>query len=172
MCKPSSSRYSLLKRAERGGYPAMDFEMWYQQGLQCYHAALPKPLRKQALRAVAKRWVEAYGDIAAWQLRAFAYGARGLGSCGPSRVPPDFEWPSPPDASWSMVVCCYPDGGIELDFVHPVSRRFWSEDNGFLDELPGLNKSWFAEMGFDLMVMMPVAALGPRQNPKSHLSVV
>lgn len=68
-----------------------------------------------------------------------------------------YQWPFPPDPSWSLIVCVYPDGQCELDMVHEASRRFWSEDNGFI-QLPSdspylMNRRWFEQMGFDVVVM-------------------
>lgn len=84
-------------------------------------------------------------------------------------------WPTPPDASWRLVVCFYPDGELDLDFVHHVSRRFWSEDNGFLplpeDRVCHFNRSWYEKMGFDIMVMMPAAQVAV-SAPNRHLRIV
>lgn len=177
MWKPGDCHHSLLRRAEADGYPSLDFETWYQQGMRCYQAQLPKRLRKQAMQALAARWTAAGNDIAPWHLRAFAYGSKGLDAQGQrGRVVPDnYVWPTPPDASWHLVVCCYPDGELDLDFVHPVSRRFWSEDNGFLippeERTDRINLSWYEEMGFEVMVMMPVAQV-VRGAFNRHLQVV
>lgn len=177
MWKPGDCSHSLHRRADVGGYPALDFEQWYQQGMACYQAALPKPLRKQALRALAAKWAVAVGKPEIWHLRAFVYGTWGLDAQGRrSRVvATDYVWPEPPDAAWKLVVCCYPDGEFDLDFVHPISRRFWSEDNGFLalpEERPTrFNRLWFERMGFEVMAMMPVAQVGAA-NARSHLRVV
>lgn len=169
-----------LARAEADhGYPLMDFEDWYQHGMDCYYAQLPVALRRQALGALSKRWAASGKEVAFWMLRAFVYGARGLDSSG-QRTPivsQDYRWPTPPDAAWELVICCYPDGECDLDLVHPVSRRFWSEDNGFFDP-PGEGKGaryftrhWYVRMGFDVMNFHPdaVATVGPST---CHLSVV
>lgn len=68
-----------------------------------------------------------------------------------------YQWTTPPDPSWSLIACVYPDGQCDLDMVHEASRRFWSEDNGFIP-LPSdnpflINRDWFEKMGFDVMVM-------------------
>lgn len=177
MWKLGDNRHPLLRRAESDGYPNMGFETWYQQGMRCYQAALPKRLRKQALRALAARWLVAGCKVEMWHLRAFVYGVHGLDAKGrrDRLVSGNYEWPTPPDASWLLIVCCYPDGEVDLDFAHPVSRRFWSEDNGFL-ALPDehaihFNKSWYEQMGFEVMVMMPVAR-EDTSTARKHLRVI
>lgn len=177
MWKPGDCRHSLLRRAESCGYPVLDFDTWYQQGMRCYQGALPKPLRKQAFRALVARWVAAGNETAMWHHRAFVYGALGLDMQGRrSRLVSDgYKWPVPPDVSWRLVVCAYPDGEVDLDFAHPVSRRFWSEDNGFLD-LPEertrcFNRAWYEQMGFEVMLMMPAAAM-VLQVGQNHLRVL
>ena len=65
-----------------------------------------------------------------------------------------------------------------LDWVHPVSRRFWSEENEPLQlpthagELHG--EEWFRRMGFDVMVEWESAARVERElvRPNRHLQVV
>lgn len=177
MWKPGENYHSALRHAEKDGYPSLEFETWYQQGMRCYQANLPKPLRKQAFRAVATRWVETGAEIAIWHLRAFVYGSLGLDGQGQRNrlVSDGFEWPAQPDPSWILIACCYPDGEMDLDFAHPVSRRFWSEDNGFL-ALPEENtrffdRSWYEQMGFEVMMMMPTATVAEKVGT-SHLRVV
>lgn len=145
--------------------------------MRCYQAALPRHLRKQAFRAVSARWLATGKEIATWHVRAFVYGALGLDAQGRRDilVREGYDWPVPPDPSWALLACCYPDGEVDLDFAHPVSRRFWSEDNGFLD-LPEektcrFNRSWYERMGFETMVMMPTAIV-VQQPRKSHLRQV
>ena len=168
-----------LTRAETDdGYPLMEFEDWYQHGMDCFYARLPKPLRRQAMHALSRRWAAKGKQVAFWMLRAFAYGTTGHDSTGQRtpQVSKDFRWPTPPDAAWELVVCCYPDGECELDMVHPVSRRFWSEDHGFFDS-PGekgdryFTRKWFEQMGFDVIIFHPyaVARVGPSTR---HLTVV
>lgn len=177
MWTPGACQHSLLRRAEADGYPALDFEIWYQQGMRSYQVALPKRLRTQAMRALAARWIAAGNEIATWHLRAFVFGAMGQDTQGQrGRVVPDnYVWPTPPDASWHLVVCCYPDGELDLDFVHPVSRRFWSEDNGFLalpeERVSRFSRLWYEQMGFEVMAMMPVAQV-VMGTPPRHLRAV
>lgn len=176
MWKPGDWHHSMLRRAEADGYPAIDFESWYQQGMACYQAALPQHLRKQAMRALASRWIAAGNQVETWHLRAFVYGTLGLDAHGRRHrlVPDGYEWPTPPDAAWKLMVCCYPDGEIDLDFGHPVSRRFWSEDNGFLtlpeERTTRFDRLWYERMGFEVMVMTPYAHLGVAKAG-SHLRV-
>ncbi|MFA0809460.1 hypothetical protein [Microbulbifer epialgicus] len=47
-------------------------------------------------------------------------------------VRPDYQWPEIP-AGWQLEFILYPDGELDMDLLHLVSARFWSEDNGFLD---------------------------------------
>ncbi|MFY2597168.1 hypothetical protein ACOTHJ_12970 [Achromobacter xylosoxidans] len=181
-----------LRRSEDiDGYPNLAFEHWYQQGMSSYMARLPRALRKQALKACIQQWQKSEarrgGDVgscarhmapAYWMLRAFAYGATGRDSEGlrTPAVAEGYVWPEPPDAAWALLVCAYPDGECDLDMVHPVSRRFWSEDNDFF-EPPGpreiFNRSWYESMGFEVMRMSPaMTARVDWAPPKRHLSVV
>ncbi|MEM0550375.1 MULTISPECIES: hypothetical protein [Aeromonas] len=43
----------------------------------------------------------------------------------------DYKWPSMP-IGWQLEFIAYPDGDVEMDFLHPVSCAFWSEENGNL----------------------------------------
>lgn len=160
------------------GMPNLSYELFYQQGITCYRWRLPRPYVLQALRAVSARYKQRFGPISFWQLRAFAYGLRGVDGAGqrPRAVPAEYRWPLPPDAAWQVVVCLYPDGLCDLDFVHPVSRVFWSEENGFLD-LPTydpltLGAWWFEEMGFEIMRMQPAMQVQIADMPSPHLKLV
>lgn len=173
------AKMHFLARAEiADGYPLMEFEDWYQQGLSCFYAQLPQSLRRQAMHALLKRWMEKGKKVSFWMLRTFAYGAAGRGFSGQHtpRVSKDYRWPDPPDAAWELVVCCYPDGMCDLDIVHPVSRRFWTEDNDFFDP-PGGNgdryftRNWYEQMGFDVIVMHPETVVMEGSFTR-HLSVV
>ncbi|KSQ21718.1 hypothetical protein APB26_32575 [Pseudomonas aeruginosa] len=155
--------HSFLRHAtDEIGMPNLDFEIFYQQGLTCHRWGLPRLYVRQALRSVIKSWRARFRrPVEFWQLRAFAYGLRGLcdGGTRPRRVSSDYQWPLPPDVSWDTVLCLYPDGKCDLDFVHPVSRVFWSEKNGFL-ELPSYDPLvmggwWFEAMGFEILRMQP-----------------
>ena len=44
----------------------------------------------------------------------------------------DYVWPEVP-AGWELTFIFYPDGFLDMDLLHPVSGRFWSEDNEFLN---------------------------------------
>ncbi|WP_235201060.1 hypothetical protein [Pseudomonas syringae] len=68
----------LLDRAtDEAGYPAMGFEVFYQQGISCFVWGLPKPLVRQAFRRVCAD-EQAHGNaVAMWQVRAFVYGLSG-----------------------------------------------------------------------------------------------
>lgn len=43
-------------------------------------------------------------------------------------VSPNHQWPIQP-AGWQLEFIVYPDGEVVMDFLHPVSCVFWSEDN-------------------------------------------
>lgn len=170
---------SFLAHAEdEEGYPVWEFEAFYQQGMACFVWGLPKYLARQAFKKLCSDWKANGETVAMWQVRAFVYGR--AGKCGegvrPRRVPDGFQWPTPPDASWELIVCFYPDGKFDLDLLHPVSCRFWSEDNDFFavptEDLTLMNREWFETMGFDLMDFQPdlqVQVTGPKPP---HLKLV
>lgn len=58
-----------------------------------------------------------------------------------SVVSDGYEWPEIPQG-WQIEFIVYPDGEVNMDFLHPVSCVFWSEDNGHL-ELPVMNNGEF-----------------------------
>lgn len=159
------------------GFPTWEFEAFYQQGLSCFTWGLPKSLVRKAFRHLCASWKARALPLSMWQIRAFVYGTQGKCEAGyrERKAAPDYEWPLPPDPSWILVICAYPDGVCDLDFLHPVSGRFWSEDNGFLD-LPSYDTScmgrwWFEDMGFEVMQMQPAmqVSIGSR---KPHLKLV
>lgn len=127
----------LERAADDAGYPNLDFEDMYQKGLACFQWGLPRPLVRQAFKYACAGWTERDRPILMWHVRAFVYGLSG-------RCDGEFESAlrrrttngQSPDPSWELVVCTYPDGTCELDLVHPVSGRFWSEDNGFSNSPP------------------------------------
>jgi hypothetical protein len=153
----------LLTHSEDGnGYPNMAFELFYQQGLNCYAWRLPRHLVRQAFKHLCFGLKEKGLPIRMWQIRAFVYGCHGLsgGRQKDRYAAADYQWPTPPDASWDLIICHYPNGVCEIDFAHPVSRAFWSDQNEFLslpaDDGRRLNCDWFETMGFELMPMMPL----------------
>lgn len=177
---PIVQKHSFLAHAsDENGMPNLDFEFFYQQGLSCHRWGLPRLYVRQALKSVCKSWLARFKrPIAFWQLRAFAYGLKGLHSGGfrPRRVNDSYKWPLPPDASWDVVLCLYPDGKCDLDFVHPVSRAFWSEKNGFLD-LPTYDTLvmggwWFEAMGFEILRMQPGMAVRLGEGRPAHLKAI
>jgi hypothetical protein len=151
------------------GYPNVAIEEWYQQGIACHQAGLSAHLKKQAFYSLSRKWGASGKNVRLEHARAFLIGATGSDSTGTRAilVPSDYAWPSPPDVSWQFVVCAYPDGECDLDYLHPVSRAFWSEDNGFLDPPPGppgyFTRRWYKAMGFDVIDMYPSmqASVGP-----------
>jgi len=168
---------TLLSFAEDdAGYPRMDFEAWYQMGLQCFVWGLPRPLVRQAFRRLCRKFRSLAKPISMWQVRTFVWACNGADAVEQRKVPESYRWPSPPDTAWEVVVCVYPDGGCELDMVHPVSRCFWSEDNGFFD-LPSddrslINRRWFEKMGFDIMTMTPDMLVRGSEQIRPHLRAV
>lgn len=164
-------------------YPNMAFEEWYGQGLECYRWNLPRVLVRQAFKALVQNKRRHWGQsIEAWHVRAFVYGLRG--GCDDRNVcrAPGYVWPLPEDPAWQFVVFQYLSGYAVLDWVHPVSRRFWSQDNPELGlpphrrgEMEGVDgQRWFLRMGFDLIVELPPSAavqVDPASAP-SHLSSV
>lgn len=47
-------------------------------------------------------------------------------------ISPKYTWPEIP-TGWQLKFIVFPDGEVNMDFLHPVSCVFWSEDNGFLE---------------------------------------
>src|SRR3546814_12569785 len=79
----SSTPLHYLHRAEANGYPNLNFEFWYQIGLSCHEARLPRHHQLQTLRHGIKGWREQKNcEPEFWMLRAFAYGAAGRDSQG------------------------------------------------------------------------------------------
>ena len=174
-----TSHDALLAMAEDdAGYPNMAFEHFYQYGMECFYWRLPKPLVRVAFKRACQTW-KAESDIAMWQIRAFIYGLNGHQATGEPVAQPfapeTYRWPLPPDPSWTLVACVYSDGIVELDIVHETSRRFWSEDNGFLDLPPDdgrrLSRRWFERVGIDVILMKPAMTVD-LAVPKRHLRPV
>ena len=168
----------LLKAEIESGYPSREFEDWYQQGMSCYLANMPDWLRKQAFSYLLKKWERKGHVVEMWHIRAFVYGATGFDSDGKriKYVSESFTWPNAPDAGWQFMVLCYPDGLCDLDYAHPVSRKFWSEDNDFLSMPPDPKKLferyWFEKMGFEVMVMNPDMQVTESAVKSMHLQLV
>lgn len=159
----------VQQHAEIGEYPNMAFEAFYQQGLASFKARLPKWLVRQSFAALVARHPKA----AMWQVRAFLWGLKGgVNPEEHARVPADASWPEKLPG-WDLVICRYPDGELDIELVHPVSRRFWSEDNHFLPipESKAIDQAWLKRHGFEIMQMMPVAALS-YTKPSRHLKLV
>lgn len=168
---------TIAGRSEPERYPRWEFEAFYQQGIACYLWELPRPLVKNAFRAVCERWIASGKSVEPWQIRAFIHGCTGDFSKRRRLSPDGYAWPDPPDPSWQLVVCAYPDGTCDLDLVHGVSRRFYSEDNGFFDppttNLGYINRSWYEEMGFQVFRMQPyLEVTTQRRSRKEHLRLV
>jgi len=156
--------------------PVMAFEEWYQRGLECYRWNLPRPLVKRAFRKLVlqPKWSK---EVKMWQVRAFIYGWRGGYAERDVCRAPGYAWPVPSDPSWDLVVFVYRDGHPVLDWLHPVSRRFWSEENELFllprSEPGELYRGWFVEMGFDVLDEMNSASIAFVDKPKGrHLTSV
>lgn len=168
----------LDRATDEAGYPAMGFEVFYQQGISCFVWGLPKPLVRQAFKRVCADQQAKGNAVAMWQVRAFVYGLSGRceGGQRERKAPAGYEWPTPPDASWELIVCIYPGGSFDLDLLHPVSCRFWSEDNGFFavptEDRSLINRDWFESMGFDVMTMQPAMQVQIADSKTPHLKLV
>jgi len=162
---------------DEDGYPSMGFEEFYQQGISCFEWGLPKPLVRQAFRHLCDVHKAKGGAVAMWQVRAFVYGLSGRyeGGLRSRKASAGYQWPAPPDASWELIVCIYPGGSFDLDLLHPVSCRFWSEDNGFFDvpteDRSLMNCDWFESMGFDVMTMQPAMQVQIAGSEPPHLKL-
>lgn len=168
----------LDRATDEAGYPAMGFEEFYQQGMSCFLWGLSKPLVRQAFKRVCADQ-QAKGDtVEMWQARAFVYGLSGRCEDGKRErnAAGGYQWPAPPDSSWELIVCIYPNGSFELDLLHPVSCRFWSEGNGFFnnptEDLSLMNRGWFESMGFDVMTMQPAMQVQITGSKTRHLKPV
>ncbi len=149
-------------------YPNPLFERWYQQGLDCYLWGLPEVYIKQAYRAAHHGTTPSY-----WQKRAFIHGLQGGAFKPARRVSADYRWPTPPTASWLTLICRYPDGKIDLDFAHPVSRVFWSEENPCPRLPDGILCYQLERLGFEIMQMIPIEHAAIQMSPAPrHLSLV
>lgn len=163
----------LLQHAEcPDGFPNLAFEAFYQKGLECYRWRLPNIYAKQAFKVICQRYEGLQKPISFWHLRAFVAGKKGFNFHG-THIPAEYKWPIPPDPSWRTIVCVYPDGQCDLDFVHPVSRKFWSEDNDFLD-LPSYDVNemgawWFSDMGFEILHMQESLEVTVSEKASPHL---
>lgn len=160
----------LEAKSMSGEYPNYAFEHFYQQGLRCHRWGLPKPYIKQALKHCIKTYRHAK-EPRLWQLKAFVLGCRGRAGIDTKRVAEGYLWPIKPDAGWVTLVCLYPDGKCDLDFAHPVSRRFWSDDNP-APQLPvGIHWTDLEELGFEIMAMTPTMGICFGTKPR-HLKAV
>jgi len=151
---PKAINY-LDRATDEAGYPAMDFEAFYQQGISCFVWALSKPLVRQAFKRICADQQAKGNAVAFWQVRAFVYGLSGRYQGGTRKRM---------------------NGACELDFVHPVSRIFWSEDNDFLvlptDDFSLMGRWWFEEMGFEIMVMQPMMQVCVEDSVPPYLKLV
>lgn len=97
----------LDRATDEAGYPVMGFEAFYQQGISCFVWGLPKPLVRQAFQRVCADQKAQGRVVAMWQVRAFVYGLSGRfeGGQRERKAPAGYQWPTPPDASWELIVC-------------------------------------------------------------------
>ncbi|MBD3587714.1 MULTISPECIES: hypothetical protein [Salinimonas] len=87
----------------------------------------------------------------------------------------EYVWPEEP-AGWWLEFIAYPDGGVIMDLLHPVSANWWSDDNDFLPQpfcTDGreINASILAKAVVPFMGTFGVAEVGQKQS-EHHLSVV
>lgn len=154
------------------GYPNMDFEDWYQKGLFCHYFKFPSYLYRVVFSGVVSEWKTRSKPIRMWHIRAFVLGLSGDGrKCG---VEDDYHWPIPPKG-WDLMFTLFEGGCIEIDFAHPVSRIFWSEDNGELEqprfkEGCTLDQHHLEELGIRYLTPFYTAAI--TQVKTTHLSSV
>lgn len=156
----------------------MDFEAWYQQGFSCYRANLPDWLKKQAFSFLVQDWKRKGQSVEMWHIRAFVYGATGFdGQRQQTKyVCDEFAWPDQPPPGWQFMILVYPDRLCCMDYGHPVSRKFWSEENGFFSLPPDPNRifdqDWYEKMGFNVMQMQPGMAVSVFPSPNKHLRLI
>jgi hypothetical protein len=90
-------------------------------------------------------------------------------------VSPDHKWPVQP-AGWQLEFIVYPDGEVVMDFLHPVSCMFWSEDNEPLETPLRQDKTvltWkdLKAAGIPFMTTFGHAAV-TTEAPEPHLKLV
>lgn len=118
----------IEKHSVLDGYPNMDFEDWYQKGIFCHYYKFPVYLQRIVFNNLANVWETNSKKIKMWHIRAFVLGLSGNGRL--CCVEDDYEWPTPPKG-WDLMFSAMAkdQNPVEIDFGHPVSRIFWSEDN-------------------------------------------
>lgn len=88
-------------------------------------------------------------------------------------VSDSYEWPEPPPKGWQVEFIVFPNGDVDMDFLHPVSDVFWSEENGHLEPpIMSNGKQITAEhlknAGIPYMTTFGCAAISESPN-ESHL---
>ncbi len=58
-------------------------------------------------------------------------------------IHPDYHWPDIPKG-WQLEFIVYPDGEVNMDFLHPITCCFWSDDHDFLDVPTLINNERFS----------------------------
>jgi hypothetical protein len=90
-------------------------------------------------------------------------------------VKPDFVWPEIP-AGWQLEFLAFSNTEVDMDLLHPVSARFWSEDNGHFAPpvmLNGSNITATALKAAGVPFMTPCGTVAFIDKPKQpHLVVV
>lgn len=153
------------------------FEIFNQHGSACFTWSLPKSLVQQAFLTLCNAYKTKGIRVGMQHVRGFLLGTKGQSIQGPveKKCPDEFNWPQPPDDSWKLVVCHYPDGLCDLDFVNKSTRSFWSESHGFLT-LPSydpelMGRWWFRLMGIPVMEMHPSLSLLVERK-RVHLNAI
>ena len=73
------------------------------------------------------------------------------------------------------MVCVYLDGMRDIDMVHPVSGRFWTEGHDFFEapstDLALINRHWYERLGFDILVKHPAMKVMVTEQKKPFLAL-
>lgn len=67
--RPSAPNW-LQHAEDADGYPRMEFEAFYQQGIACYAWGLPRHLVRMSFRHLCATWSARGHSISLWQIRA------------------------------------------------------------------------------------------------------
>jgi hypothetical protein len=90
-------------------------------------------------------------------------------------VDPGYTWPEIP-VGWQLEFIAHSNTDVAMEFLHPVSGYFWSEDNEPLDPPVMINgnnitASALTKAGVPFMTTFHIAAISDKP-PEPHLSIV
>jgi hypothetical protein len=90
-------------------------------------------------------------------------------------VSDEFIWPTVP-LGWRLEFIAYSKDDVIVDLLHPISNKFWSEDNEqidipFLNDGSMINVSTLQNAGIPFMTTFGKAKVVNKQ-PTPHLSIV